>query len=431
MLHDALRGLGVTDAPPTWEQLTAGETDVLAQLDTVSAEHVAVLIEILATSLPDLDPLTRGAVTERLAGRLGEVEDPLAYATATERLTLAALRPRDGDDDGGAGRLHDVLLEHLDDYAQHAADMAPGADTRARFALGALTDLICAEAVTPYRLQAALDGLTAQLPAPIAAPAARAAGRLAEYRDDQLYARVLEAALAVPDATSDASLELGHAQLRAAASGIDVETRLAGARTHYFEAIAADETRPDAVAFRAAVDLLTLFAAGAGSEQLGAVADEMHGAALELRLYSTDDAPSRTLAQIGGWLEFASQIRSAASVLEMRNLLDLRGALSALLDLYADARTRMLGDGGNGIATLIRPRIEQWFADSPVPRAALEQLAKGLPEANPAAEVAQRLLAVTVDDPGKVRRYRCRPASPGCSTLPASRPPIPSRRPRR
>ncbi|MDP2711954.1 MAG: hypothetical protein Q8O56_12115 [Solirubrobacteraceae bacterium] len=428
MLGDALQGLGVTDAPPTWEQLTAGETDVLDQLETVGAEHVAVLVEILAASLPDLDPATRSAVTERLAGRLGDLDDPVTYATATERLTHAALAPRDG---GGTGRLHDVLLEHLDAYARDPGGAAPGADTRARFALGALTDLICAEAAAPYRLQAALDALAGQLPAAIAAPAARAAGRLAEQHHDPLYARVIEAALAEPDATSDASLELGHAQLRAAATGIDVDARLAAARTHYLEAIAADENRPDAVAFRAAIDLLSLFAAGAGPDDLDAVAEEMHAAARELRLYSIDDAPSRTLAQIGGWLEFASRIRSAASVLELRDLLDLGGALSALLDLYADARTRMLGDGGDGIATLIRPRIEQWFADSPVSRAALEQLAAGLPEASPMADAAQRLLAVAVDDPGKARRSRCRPASPGCSTLPASRPPIPHRRPRR
>ena len=428
MLDQTLQGLGVTDRPPRWEQLTAGETDVLDQLATVAPEHVGVLTEILADSWEDIEPATRGAVTERLAGRLGDVPDPVGHASATERLTVAALALGDGP----AEALQEALLAQIDAYAhsEDGADAEPGLDTRARFALGACTDLVCAEAVAPYRLQAALDAITGTLPTAIAAPAARAAGRLAEYRDDPLYERVLVAALPVPHAASDACMELGHAQLRAAARGEDVEARLAASRAFYRDAVAADESRPDAVAFRAAIDLVTGFATGAGADELETIAEEMHHATRELRLYTDGDAPSRALDQLGGWLAFASQIRSAAAALELRDMLDLRGAVHALLDLYADARTRVVGEAGNGIAALIRPRIEQWFAGSAVPLAALAQFADTLPDPSPMREAAQRLLAVAVDDPGKARRCRCRPASPGCSALRACSPPTPSTRPR-
>lgn len=411
MLEQTLQGIGITDQPPRWEQLTAGEVDVLDQISTVAPEFVGLLTEVVLDSWDDIEVPARSAVTERLAGRLSDIPDPVGYASATERLTMAALALGDGS----AQALQDSLLSQIDAYARSGddADATPGLDTRARFALGACTDLVCSDAVAPYRLQAALDAFAMALPLAIAAPAARAAGRLAEHRDDPLYERVLVAALPVPDAASDACLELGHAQLRAAARGGDVESRLAASRAFYRDAIAADESRPDAVAFLAAVDLATGFAAGASADELEGVAEGMHRAARELRLYTSDDTPSRALNQIGGWLAFASQVRSAAAALDLQDMLDLRGAVNALLDLYADTRTRVVGEAGDAIAALIRPRIEQWFAGSAVPRAALAQFADMLPEPSPMRDAAQRLLEVTVDDPGKPRRYRCRPVSPG------------------
>lgn len=415
MLEATLQALRVTDAPPSWRELTAGESDVSGQTAAIAPQHFPVLTEILSASWEELDGRERQDLTQLLAARLVEIDDPVGFASSTDRLTAAAVAL------GGAAAsaLEQALLDLL------VADCAAAGDVRARFALGACTDLVCFGAVTPYRLQATLDAFAAALPTALGAPVARAAGRLGEQREDPLYERLLTAALGVEDAVSDASLELGHARLRDAAIGDSVEQSLAAARAFYRDADAADESRPDAVAFGAAIDLLTGFAGGAGSEALGATADEMKRAAGELRLFATEDAPSRTLAHIGEWLEFASRIRTAAAVLELRGVLDLREALGALLDLYRDARTRMLGQHGDGIATLIEPRVERWFAANRVSRAALTQLAGGLP-AGQLRDAAERLLAVADDDP-KAQWSRCRPASPGCSELRDFRRPTPSR----
>ena len=287
---------------------------------------------------------------------------------------------------------------------------------RARFALGAATDLVCAEVVTPYELLALLDKLVGSLPNELASPVARASGRLAEQRDDDLFRRLLEAALAIPDGVADASIELGHFHLRAAGVRGDID-ELARARRCYDDAIRADEERPDAAAFRASADIVLSFAAGAGEQAIAEIADDLQHAVWALRTYATEATPSRALDQISSWLQFAFTIRNAAAVLSMRGVLDLSNSLRALLDVYSDARTRVLGPNGPGITHILRPRIERWVAENQLSRAALEQLTNDLPNDSPQRAAAQQLLEVTIDDPGKALWFRCRPASPGCSGL--------------
>jgi hypothetical protein len=418
VIDERLNALGPSDPVPRWGDLTKGEKNVEDQLDSAAPEHVAVLAEVLAESWDELGPDLRAELTQRLAARLQIVEDPLAYAAALDRLVPAAAAV--GGDT--VRRIQSLLIAEL---AALAANVKPPVDgaARVRFALGSATDLICANVVSPYELLAVLDKLVGSLPTEIASPVARAAGRLAEQREDDLFRRLLEAALAIPEGEADASIELGHFHLRDAGARGDID-ELARARQFYDDALKADEDRPDAAAFRAAVDLILSFAAGAGEDAISAIADDLQRSVRALGMYATGGTPSRALHQIGTWLEFGFTVRSAAAVLSMRQLLDLSAALRALLDVYSDARTRVLGPGGTGITHILRPRIEQWVAENQLSRAALEQLASDLPHGSLQRAAAERLLDVTLDDPGKAPWFRCRPASPGCSGLRISQQPI-------
>ena len=111
-------------------------------------------------------------------------------------------------------------------------------------------------------------------------------------------------------------------------------------------------------------------------------------------------------------------MRGAAERMEGPGLLDLRAALLALLDLYADSRVRVLGepDGSPDLQVVISPRIEQWIANNPVPRDALVALQAELGEASPMRGPVTRLLEVT-EEPGKASRSRFRPGLPGCWAL--------------
>ena len=416
MLADRLACIGITDPVPTWEALTSGEDDVAGQIGTVPSETLPTIAEILADSWEHLTDDEKAQICGVVAGRVADVRDPLMFASLLDRLTpaVAVLRA------DVATQLQSHLLALVRDRVGASGEDVTPEYARARFALGAAVDLVCTGATTRYALLALLDELRSNLPADLAGPAAHAAGRLAEQEPDPLYGTVLERVLEIGQAVSDACVELGHASLRDAAATPQVEDALRlveKARQFYRDAVAADESRPDAVAFAAAADLVLAFSAGSDADALSPIADEMERAAWELTHFEPADAPSRTAVRVAAWLTLGARLRGAAEILSGRGLLDMKRALLSLLDVYVDSRLRVLGYEQPNLETLIAPRIEQWIAANPATRAALADLLTQLPDDHELKGPLEDLLSVTEDPPGKLRRSRSHPGLPGCCAL--------------
>jgi hypothetical protein len=416
MLADRLASIGITDSVPTWEALTAGEDDVAGQIGTVPSEALPTIAEVLAESWEQLTDDEKVQICGVVARRVADVRDPLMFASLLDRLTPAAVVLRADV----AAQLQTHLLALVRDRVSASGEEMTPEDARARFALGAAVDLVCTGATTRYALLAVLDELRSNLPTDLAGPAANAAGRLAEQEPDPLYGTLLARVLEIRQGEGDACVELGHASLRDAAATPQVEDALRlveQARQFYRDAVASDESRPDAVAFAAAADLVLAFSAGSDADALSPIADEMERAAWELTHFEAADAPSRTAVRVAAWLTLAARLRGAAEILSGRGLLDMERALLSLLDVYADSRLRVLGHEQESLETLIAPRIEQWFAANPVTRGALGELLNQLPEENELKEPLERLLRVTEEPPGKASRFPSHPGLPGRSGL--------------
>jgi hypothetical protein len=181
VLAQRLTGLGPDQDVPTWSELIDGVEDVAAQVRALPGGALPVLTEVLAESWKDIPEGDRNRVCVVVASRVRDVDDPLNFAAALDRLTPAAALAGAP----AADELQDRLLESIREHLASDADAQSG--TRARFALGAAVDLVCAGATQRYALMAVLDELRRELPAALASPAAKAAGRLAEEHDDPLF----------------------------------------------------------------------------------------------------------------------------------------------------------------------------------------------------------------------------------------------------
>ena len=415
MLAERLAALRAAEPVPAWDDLVEGSGDVGAAIADLPTELLASLSEALVGSWDAIDGQHRSVALQSALGRLSDLEDPLAFATVVDRLTPAAVAA--GDE--APEQLQQICAALVRARIEaHPEGQPSPADTRARFALGVWTDLVCAEVASPYRLLADLDELQARMPADLASPAARAAGRVADYRDDDVLEAVMRAALAVDDAVADASIELGHHNMRSAARAgtpEDAVALLRAASELYVDAAAHEEMRPDATAYAAAIEEPTLaFLAGADAEALAVPADRMVWAAREMRAHLDDDAPSRAMDPLAAWLTLAARLRGAAESITGQGLLHLRPALLSLLDLYADSRLRILGSAQTSpdLQIVIGPRIEHWVSENRLTREALVALQAELGDSSPMYAPLTRLLEVS-EEPGKERRSGFRPGLPG------------------
>ena len=303
MLAERLAALRAAEPVPAWDNLVEGSGDVGAAIADLPTELLASLSEALVGSWDAIDGQHRSVALQSALGRLSDLEDPLAFATVIDRLARRRWPPamkRPSSCSRYAAALVRARIE------AHPEGQPSPADTRARFALGVWTDLVCAEVASPYRLLADLDELQARMPADLASPAARAAGRVADYRDDDVLEAVMRAALAVDDAVADASIELGHHNMRSAARAgtpEDAVALLQAASELYVDAAAHPAMRPDATAYAAAIEDSHLRSSRARTPRRSPYPRiGWSGRAREMRAHLDDDAPSRAMDPLAAWL---------------------------------------------------------------------------------------------------------------------------------
>jgi hypothetical protein len=186
MLAERLAALGPTDPAPAWSELVEAITDVEGEIAQLPAELLDALSRALVDSWDTIALEERELAVRSAVGRLLDLEDPLTFASVLDRLTPAAVRV-------GAGaveQLQQTCAALVRARVELGVVHEPlPRETRARFALTAWADLVCAHVATPYRFLADLEELRKRMPADLASPAARAAGRVAEQLGGWCFSR--------------------------------------------------------------------------------------------------------------------------------------------------------------------------------------------------------------------------------------------------
>ncbi|WAU78528.1 hypothetical protein O1Q96_01495 (plasmid) [Streptomyces sp. Qhu-G9] len=189
-----------------------------------------------------------------------------------------------------------------------------------------------------------------------------------QWRDPDLTA-ALRPFLDLPELRSDAAFELAMCHLSDAFNAADrssLLTRLDTSRTHFNEAISADEDRPDATAYRAAINAVLAFEAG-DNETLAAQAAQLRRSTTEHALWLTGlrtgwrDGRYDTEA---AWYTLSADLEQAAAHLNAPLTTWPSQTIQHILAAYTAHRSVRLTSTGSAPALqlLVAPRIEDAFA---------------------------------------------------------------------
>lgn len=316
----------------------AAET-LLAAWDRLSNPDraAAFIAEALTT---ENRPGVVGDLLDRLCDHPGYLEH---HATALNRIALRRTEP------------HATSLE---------------AETAGLFLEAALRLALAEGVIKRYGL---LDALTdPQAPsAPIgyARQVVRALGAAYEQWRDADLTTALHAFLHTPGLRSDAAFELAMCHLSDAFNAADrasLLTQLTSSRTHFTEAIDSDEDRPDATAYRAAINAVLAFEA-ADNESLSTEVAQLHRSTSEHALWLTGlrtgwrDGRYDTEA---AWYALSIDLEHAATHLDSPLPTWPSQTIQHILAVYTAHRSVRLTSTGDASALqlLVAPRIEDAFA---------------------------------------------------------------------
>ena len=94
MLAERLGVLRPTDPAPAWAELVEAIVDVETEIAQLPAELLSVFSETLVDSWEEIATDQREMAVRTAVGRLVEVEDPMMFASALDRLTRSRRRGR-------------------------------------------------------------------------------------------------------------------------------------------------------------------------------------------------------------------------------------------------------------------------------------------------------------------------------------------------
>ncbi|MFE9024602.1 hypothetical protein ACFYNL_39495 [Streptomyces sp. NPDC007808] len=284
---------------------------------------------------------------------------------------------------GVVGDLLDRLCDHPGYLRDHATTLnrialrraeahatALDAETAGLFLEAALRLALAGGAIKRYGL---LDVLTdPQSPyAPIgyARQVVRALGVAYEQWRDSDLTTALHAFLDIPQLRSDAAFELAMCHLSDAFNAADrpsLLTQLTTSRTRFTEAIDSDEDRPDATAYRAAINAVLAFEAN-DNEALSSEAAQVRRSTSEHALWLTGlrtgwrDGRYDTEA---AWYTLSTDLEHAAAHLDSPLPTWPSQTIQHILAAYTAHRSVRLTPTGDASALqlLVAPRIEDAFA---------------------------------------------------------------------
>lgn len=345
-------------APPTLEDI-GGEGQLWAQVDELATSRLWFrAAETLLAAWDHLSSPDRAAAF-------------IAQALTTET------RP------GVVGDLLDRLCDHPGYLENHAATLnrialrrtephatALEAETAGLFLEAALRLALGGGAIKRYGFLGTLvDPQAVSAPIGYARQVVRALGAAYEQWRDADLATALHAFTDVPNLRSDAAFELAMCRLSDAFNATDrtdLLAQLTTSRGHLVEAIRFDEDRPDATAYRAAINAALAFEAG-DNEALVTEATQLRRSTSEHTLWLTGlrtgwrDGRYDTEA---AWYTLSTSLEQTATHLTSPLPTWPSQTIQHILAVYTAHRSVRLTSTGSAsaIQLLVAPRIEDAFA---------------------------------------------------------------------
>ncbi|MFE4960681.1 hypothetical protein ACFRCW_43860 [Streptomyces sp. NPDC056653] len=284
---------------------------------------------------------------------------------------------------GVVGDLLDRLCDHPGYLEHHAATLnrialrrteshatALEAETAGLFLEVALRLALAGSAIKRYGLLDILvDPQAVSAPIGYARQVVRALGAAYEQWRDADLTTALHAFTDIPNLRSDAAFELAMCHLSDAFNAADrpsLLTQLTTSRSHFNEAIGSDEDRPDATAYRAAINAVLAFEAG-DNEALATEAAQLRRSTSEHTLWLTGlrtgwrDGRYDTEA---AWYTLSTDLEQAATHLSSPLPTWPSQTIQHILAVYTAHRSVRLTSTGTASALqlLVAPRIEDAFA---------------------------------------------------------------------
>jgi hypothetical protein len=358
-LAGRLSALVATAQPVTFSTIALAPEDVISAAPVVAAGPLAPFLAEAICAAPPNDTWA-GVTGPFIAGLAGQTSVLHLSGTLEALLTCpAAVKPH-----GTA--LLDALLEHLSPTITAAPQLAA---TR----LEAAVRLAIGNAVSPYRIWDVLDQLPLDdapndfvefLPRIVGAALDTWA---AETTAAGTLRRLLDLLVQHDAATVDAHYELGCDRLRSALSSTDladVTRQLLDAR-RLFETCALEEARLDADILAAACEAALAFSRHDGTAVTAAAGRITQAigqrTAWQHRTHQPGWTRVRASAEIA-WQQLLLQLEAASGALGDPVWMTPWEALSSVLTAYAATRTvEPLGTDDHGLATLVKPAIEDTF----------------------------------------------------------------------
>jgi hypothetical protein len=339
------------DPIPTLDQL--GGVDLLTESRNALLEHDE-LAAIVGLVCDDLAAVEAAEGHDFLVAAARTAQDPV---TMEEVMSALLGRPEVVE------FLGEDLTDAWLDLSRTRVDLLGG------IALESAARLVLAGAASPYGLLDRLHRLPGQTPSlddDYAIRAVRVAGAVAEHFDVPEIPRLLDKFVERDEVAEDAAYELGMLALRQALITSEADTArplLLEARRRFSDA-RADEERPDADAFGAAIDAVLAYAAGAVVP--AEVGQRLGHAVQEIRL-NLLGLPAGwrgpRLETLSGWQSLLDTLTRAQAADEPRAWLHAGAIIRDLVAVYTAHRTlELLARTENGPAPALTPGLHSLLA---------------------------------------------------------------------
>ncbi|WP_404199770.1 hypothetical protein [Streptomyces tauricus] len=343
---------------PTLEDV-GGEENLWAQADELvtsrlwfrGAETLLAAWDRLSSQVRAATFIADALTTENRPGIVGDILDRLC-------------------DHPGYLKLHSATLNRIALRRTEVHASALEAETAGLFLETALRLALAGGAIKRYGLLDVLtDPQARSAPIGYARHIVRALGAAYEQWRDADLITPLHAFLDIPQLRSDAAFELAMCHLSDAFNAADrpsLLTQLNISRTHFTEAIDSDEDRPDATAYRAAINAVLAFEAK-DNEALSAEAAQVRRSTSEHALWLTNlrtgwrDGRYDTEA---AWYTLSADLEHAATHLDSPLPIWPSQTIQHILAVYAAHRSVRLTstEDASALQLLVAPRIEDAFA---------------------------------------------------------------------
>lgn len=328
-----------------------GVDEILADADRLyAAPFLDILAEIISAA-----PTTEGARLHNfLVGGFDVARDPQSFRDAIDRLIRnARLRA------SIAQAVVAIFTRRIREYATEREALI------AAYSLEGLFRLALEGEVSRHRPLLELAEVAVDAPGPFAQHIAKIGGAAFHAWGDDDLLTMLYGLLENEEAEGEAAFELGLAHLARAFEGEDMATILAGlgtARLLFERACEADDDRSDARAYRSTIDLILGFAANRSAADMQETLTDLVTAAGDRAEVLRTGCVAPWLAPRQDvdleWFELARTVQRTADDLARPSWINAATTMDRILAVYDASCTIAYGDG---LRSVLRPRVEASF----------------------------------------------------------------------